>query len=1157
MASARWSRLLAVAGTVTCICLVLGLSTSATADEPPVYQTSFGPDGTAGSNFDKVGSVAVDQQTEAVYVIDRSTDVLYKFDDEGQPLDFGGSASNISGNEITGLSFFANANESQVAVDSSSHIVYVTSGNSVVAFQENGEPALFTAGPGEGTNQISGFGELIGVAVDANGNIYTSDYTGYIRIYAPSGEFLTQFETATPANLAVAPDGAVYVSRYGGTVLKFTPSEFPITSTTTYAAAAEPLNEGTSQTVAVDPATGNVYVSELVPGSFEFTHVLVYDPSGSLIATFGGPGEEGQLAGISPGVAIHGSSGRVYVSTDDEGVDATRSQVEIFAPEVIFVGPPTIAGTAVTGVTADTATLRALINPNTKETTYRFEIGTEDCSLAPGTCTVVPGGSAGSGHEPIAVSAGVDGLQSNTVYHYRAIAENELGVTEGPDRTFTTQTTGLGFQLSDSRVWEMVSPSQSFGGVLRSYHHGALQAEEGGNGLAYLSFGSIEADPEGNRAIEPSTVLARRGADGSWRSNDITPPHTKATTVVAGTEYNVFSPDLSKALLEPRDATPLSSAASERTPYLRENTAPPLYTPLVTSKDGFANVPSDIHFGGDELRGQVSDVVVSGANPNLTHVALSSEVPLVAGASVDGPTLYEWAGGQIQPVSVLPESEGGALVQGFLGSDQGSVRKAVSDDGSRVFWSPGNIGTGSINFTALYVRDTAEEVTSRLDVVQQGASGAGDNRPAFQGASADGTVVFFTDSQQLTADASPEGRDLYRCEIPDAAAAAGCASLTDISAPLAGSGESAEVQGLVPSISADGSRVYFVANGVLAVAANEAGETARAEEPNLYLWEEDEGVRFIATLSPEDDRDWGKVNGDTPGYTKALSAAASPSGRYFAFMSELSLTGYENQSDGSGPKNEEVFRYDAVSDALACVSCGPSGASPVGDPSPPDAVDPHGFWTGRSVAALLPQATMSGGEQLARYPLYLPRSVLNNGRVFFNSVEALVPADSNGEWDVYEYESSGVGSCTGSASGAAVSSTGDACVSLMSSGADEEPSAFLDASESGDDVFFITAGRLSVLDKNNVNDIYDARVNGRLAVLTPAPRCVGEACQPSAGAPSDPTPASEMFRGPQDAIKCPKGKRKVRRHGKVRCVRKHHKHKKHHHKRGQDRRAHR
>jgi hypothetical protein len=1142
MESARLSQALAAAGACICICFALGASAPSAVGEPLIYQSSFGPGGTAtaSTDFDKVGSVAVDQQTGAVYVLDRAAGTLYKFDSEGKALNFGGNEPYIAENRITGLSFFSGPNESQVAVNSATHVIYVTSGNSLVAFEENGEPAEFTAGSAAGTNAISGFGELIGVAVDANGSIYTSDFRdASIRIYSATGEFLTQFETGTPANLAVAPDGSVYVSRYLSSVLKFTPSEFPVTTSTLYTAAAEPLDEATSQTVAVDPSTGDVYVSELLAGSFEFTHILVYDAGGSLISTFGGPGEEGELAGVSPGIAIDGSSGRVYVSTDDEV--GTRSQVEIFAPEVIFVGPPTVVGSSATAVTADSATLRASINPNTKSTTYHFEYGQQDCSLEPDTCTALPNGSTGSGHEPVAVSQPISGLQANTTYHYRVIAENELGVTEGPDQTFITQGRGLGFQLSDSRVWEMVSPSQKAGGVVLALGAGIVQADENGDGLAYSSIGSVDADPEGNRAIEPSTVLARRGSDG-WRSVDITPPHSKSTTLATGSEYDVFTPDLSKVLLEPRDSTPLSPAASERTPYLRNNSEPPVYTPLVTSKEGFANVPPGTVFGGDELHGQVSDVFVAGGNPGLTHVVLASKVPLVSGPSPEGRTLYEWSAGQLQPVSLLPEAEGGGLSQGFLGSDQGSVHRAVSDDGSRVFWSPGNIGTASINFTALYLRDTVEGVSSRLDL-PQGGTGAGANRPAFQGASADGAVVFFTDSQQLTPDASPEGRDLYRCEIPQGDAAAGCSSLTDISAPLAGSGESAEVQGLVSAVSAEGSRAYFVADGVLSTGSNEAGDAAEAGEPNLYLWEEGEGLRFIATLSPEDDRDWGLVHGNTPGYTMNLSAAASPSGRYFAFMSELSLTGYENRSEGSGPRNEEVFRYDADTDALACVSCIPSGASPDASQTPPDTVDIHSLWGGRSVGALLPEATISGGGQLARYPLYLPRAVLDNGRVFFNSADGLVPADSNRDWDVYQFESMGTGSCSSSSGGAAIANIAGACVSLMSSGAAEEPSAFLDASASGDDVFFITTDQLSVLDKDTANDVYDARVNGTPAAQPSGSNCSGEACQPATGTPNDPIPASEAFRGPEGTVKCPRGKRRVRRHGNVRCVRKH----RHHH----------
>ena len=55
-----------------------------------------------------------------------------------------------------------------------------------------------------------------------------------------------------------------------------------------------------------------------------------------------------------------------------------------------------------------------------------------------------------------------------------------------------------------------------------------------------------------------------------------------------------------------------------------------------------------------------------------------------------------------------------------------------------------------------------------------------------------------------------------------------------------------------PAISEDGTRVYFVAAGVLDEVANDQGDIAQPGKPNLYLCEEGKGVRFIATLSKND-----------------------------------------------------------------------------------------------------------------------------------------------------------------------------------------------------------------------------------------------------------------------------------------------------------------
>jgi DNA-binding beta-propeller fold protein YncE len=1133
------------------LCLVLvaaaGPATAAATAEFN-YLESFGPDGTESTGFSTAGAIAVDQSADIVYVLDRSAGSLLKFDLEGTPVPFTGAAGYISGNELTGIGTGPGPSlvgEQQVAVNQATHVIYVTGegGNALLAFQSDGEPALFTAGPGEGTNRIAGDG-LVGVAVDRNGAIYASDGKALakeaITIYSSTGALLTTVEVQGPSSVAVDSHGTLYVSRFGLGVSKYTPSVFPVTPATTYAVAPELFDTATAVNVAVDPATNEVYVAEREP-----TRIAVFGANGVLRTTFGGSGEEGELA-ASEGVAVDSSSEHAFVSNAPE---SELSQVEIFKRERPVL-KPTIESLAIGSVTADTATFRARINPNTLDTSYRFEYGLGDCAVS--TCASVPLGglSIGSGFDGVAVSQSVGGLQQGTVYHYRLVAENSLGASEA-SATFKTQSTGLGFQMSDARAWEMVSPPQKFGGDIVDLSAGLIQAAASGDGLVYATRGSIEENPDGLRSPDLATVLAKR-IGTQWASKDLTPPHSRAAEPHGDTEYNIFSPDLSLAELDARDETPLSDEASEQTPYLRHNADPGSFTPLVTAKEPFANVPPGTHFGEIHSRNSENTPLrMEAANADLTHVVIRSELTPLADGAVPG-SLYMWSNGNLETVSVLPEAEGGETVKAVAGSGRGSVRHAVSSDGARVFWSPTTTYNESgIGLPALYLRDTLLDLTTRLDVAEVGVSPTSPARPAFQGASAEGSVVFFSDSQQLTDDASPVGRDLYRCAIGLVGGSLGCASLTDLTAPLEGSGESAGFHDQVSALSEDGKQLYFAATGVLDEAPNEVGESAAAGQPNLYAWHEGDGVRFIAALSPLDYADWGGREGQDLGFTAYLGAAASPDGRYFAFTSERSLTGYENQN-AEGELTAEVFLYDSVSDEVSCVSCNPTGAAAVGQHLPPaiesnliPPSDPGRLWAKRWVAAILPEASETQSEGRS---LYRSRSVLDNGRVFFNAIDPLVPGDSNGRWDVYQYEPVGVGSCTSSSEAAAVALSGDACVSLVSSGTAGGDSSFFDASTSGDDVFFLTDGRLSVLDSDEAPDVYDARVDGIPAVIPSTPGCVGEACQPAIGPPDDPTPASEGFRGPENVIRCARGKRKVHRHGKVRCVRKSHKHKRHHRK---------
>ena len=377
------------------------------------------------------------------------------------------------------------------------------------------------------------------------------------------------------------------------------------------------------------------------------------------------------------------------------------------------------------------------------------------------------------------------------------------------------------------------------------------------------------------------------------------------------------------------------------------------------------------------------------------------------------------------------------------------------------------------------MRDMTRKETVQLDTAEPGAEG-GLGTAEFQTASEDGSRVFFTDTQRLTIGSTASGRtpDLYEFELAGGGGPL-VGKLTDLTVDT-DAGESADVLGTIPGASEDGSYAYFVANGVLGDGAEHGATRGNCKEAgspalktcNLYVAHYDGTswtTTFIAALSGEDAPDWADGQADLTD----LTSRVSPSGRFLAFMSERSLTGYDNRDTNSGEPDEEVFLYDANSDRLVCASCNPTGARPSGvfdslEHEPIGAGDR--VWTGHWLAGNIPGWTPSrlGGA------LYQSRYLSNGGRLFFNSSDTLVPQDTNGLENVYEYEPPGVGDCEGSSETFSERSGG--CVGLISSGTSSEESAFLDASASGDDVFFLTTSPLVPQDVDSSYDVYDAHV---------------------------------------------------------------------------------
>jgi hypothetical protein len=388
----------------------------------------------------------------------------------------------------------------------------------------------------------------------------------------------------------------------------------------------------------------------------------------------------------------------------------------------------------------------------------------------------------------------------------------------------------------------------------------------------------------------------------------------------------------------------------------------------------------------------------------------------------------------------------------------------------------------------LYLRDLTTGELIRLDATQGGS--ALSSKPAYMTANTEASKIFFLDNAGLTQESSAGGVDLYEYDL-DAPVGH---RLTDLTVDEHAA-QAANVKSVLGA-SNDGSYVYFVADGALTPNAtdSECGGQPRNEACNIYV--RHDGVTQLVT------GDW---NPEHSGSEKEVRV--SPDGNWLAFMSSRNLTGYDTRDAISGISDVEVYLYDTSAARLVCASCNPTGARPVGV----EFAYPHGDLVGGSLdpftwaAANVPPLTNVSFANSR----YQPRYLSDSGRLFFDSNDALVPQDVNGTEDVYEYEPPGAGSC--STSSVTFSQRSDGCVNLLSSGASAEESAFVDASETGGDAFFITVSKLVPQDFDNALDVYDAHECSASVPCYPVPPSVPPVCSTGDACKAAPTPQPAIF----------------------------------------------
>jgi sugar lactone lactonase YvrE len=960
-----------------------------------------------------------------------------------------------------------------VAVDNSAGPstgdVYVadTGTNTVLKFSASGSYISTNDGSGATTPVAGPFGPLAGVTVDGSGDVWVYDQNANMFEFAQDASFITDWNSGrgvTPSGIDVDAAGNLYVLTGGGSIEQFTAAGTDV----------GPVNgDATDPTgFALDRSSSDVYMES---GGVLIRHYpAACDAGGSCTAedTFGA----GNLNGAA-GLAVDASDGTVYAA------DSGDQAIAVFT--VPIPGAPLIDSTSVANVTSSAADLAGQVNPDLLDTTYHFQYGT---SSAYGQSTR-QSSSIGSGYGDQPASAHIQGLAPNTTYHFRVVASNSLapGGAAGPDHTFTTQPASSAVLLPDSRGYELVTPADKGDGYLGSPQrggqagsgYGGFRASLSGDGFVFSALTPFAGAQSGGSG----DWLASRGT-GGWSSRSLSPHQARDGAAF----FVAYSPDLSKLVLADgggngftygQDSPPLVSGepANNRNLFLRDN--------ATGSYQLMDALPAGV---------SPADALYQGASPDLSHVLFRS--------NGSGFLLYQWFGGVASVVSQIPSApaiscgSGGpacVAVTGTLGAGQDHPPlNAVSDDGSKIFFK--------IQYSPpaqLYVRENGTrtvEVSASQKTNGAGPGGSDPNAPhdtRYLTATPDGSEVFFSSCDQLTNDStassagpgvdcsSPStgfltGQDLYRYDTSSG-------GLTDLTVDHNGDPNGADVHGVLGA-SADGSYLYFVANGVLAPGASlgncgsDNGFQAKISDScNLYVIHSGT-TTFIARLGENDFRDWSGLSG-VAGYT----ARVTPDGRHLAFDSVRGLTGFDNRDAVTGQPDNEVFLYDAGTGQLACASCNPSGAQPTGD---------------ASIMTSEEQASDSSGWDQGY--LYLPRNLSDDGsRLFFETASALVVGDVNSQQDVYEYESGQP--------------------RLISGGTSGVDSSFLDASPSGGDVFFESAGQLVSQDSDRRFDIYDARVGGGFPSLPVGVACSADACKaPPSGSPPGVAPSSSSFVGPGD-----------------------------------------
>jgi hypothetical protein len=777
-----------------------------------------------------------------------------------------------------------------------------------------------------------------------------------------------------------------------------------------------------------------------------------------------------EIEGLSPNITY-----QVRLHAKNDGGEATSS-----LPNATFTtdaASPLVEATEATHVLPESAQINGRIDPRGSHTTYYFQWGSGDCASS--SCTSVPASKdadAGSGPSFIYVSADLSGLSPNTTYHYRLIAVSPAGEatsqnasfsTEAPAQACANERSGFATTLPDCRAYELVSPVDKRGADVIGL---PLRTRSGDDGSAVAYGASASFGDSAGSSQSGIEYMSMRGPDG-WSTHPLSPLQTPVPlpSLLSSSQFTGdFSADLDHGVflgLSPVPGTGGSNVAGVANLYLASG---------MRSGTPHFQLLSDAVTPVQEVVGETAPHInLAGASADFEHVVFETHDNLTPDANGLGDKAYEWSGGDVRLVGILPDDAcgappciapasaigAGALTDlGFGGGTYTNLAHAISEDGSRIFFTAGSLTGGGSAFTgSLYMRIDGQS-TVQVDASERTTPDPnGPGRSQFQMATPDGKTAFFLSREELVdADTDGSAISLYRY---DADAPTGHhLSLVDTAG--------AEVRHIV-AMTPDIGYMYFLGG----------------EQNDLYVKHGGDVHRF-AGGSPENDLGQSGTTGLGLNWTEARM---STDGRRLLFGSNQDQGLYAPFNPKTKTTINELYLFDYPSGELACVSCSEKGTPPL---YPATFNSGNGNWGGQWIDL--------GGPGYNPY-LYNNTPLPSNGRyVFFSTRDSLVVGDTNGRMDAYSYD------------------VEKGKLALISSGQCNCDSLFLTASPSGRDVFFSTRQQLVRIDGDNLSDLYDARIGGGIASQNAPPpgECQGDACQAQPSAPRDVTPASTSFNGP-------------------------------------------